>query len=198
MISDDQQLSPPLRLAIAYVSADLRAAFTVLLRFDERLAEVVGRASEPMIAQMKLAWWHDAIAREPSARPKGEPIFMALDKLASPSLDAAFNGLLDAWGRLLAVEVWTADILKAFACERSAAIFGSYADWTRCTDDVAAIGEAWALADLKQRFGARVVYDAPTQPPIVKARVLRPLSILALSVTKPSGIRMILHALTGR
>ena len=51
---DNSELSPPLRLAIAYARADLRSAFALLLRFDERLSDIVGRVKEPMFAQMKI------------------------------------------------------------------------------------------------------------------------------------------------
>lgn len=195
----DSDLSPIARLAIAYARAELRPAFALLLSFDNRLSEIVGRASEPMIAQMKIAWWNDAIAREPQTRPKGEPVFQALSELTVPGVDAAMQQLLDAWGLLLSVDDWTAEVLDSFARLRSEAIFGSFAAWIASKDDVSAIGEGWALADLRQRFGSRVCdQPEPGQLPIRTTRILRPLSIMAFSVTEPSGIRMIWHALTGR
>lgn len=194
---DNSELSPPLRLAIAYAQADLRSAFALLLRFDERLSDIVGHVKEPMFAQMKIAWWHDVIASEPSARPKGEPLLSALSNLNQPETDNAFNLLLSAWGRLLAVENWTPETLKGFASDRSAAIFGNYARWVGCEDGALQLGRHWALADLQNRFGARVEFCHENSPGKVSLRKLRPLSILSLSTSHPSGFRMVLHALTG-
>jgi 15-cis-phytoene synthase len=193
------ELLPPQRLAVAYARSDLRSAFTLLLAFDARLADIVGRASEPIIAQMKLAWWYDAIARDPVARPKGEPILQALGEVATPSLEEAMKQLLDAWGMLLAADDWTVDVLAQFADARSSAVFGTYATWVGCDADIAGAGEAWSLADLRQRFGERggITADGVTSARAI-SRKLRPLSILALSVTRPSGVRMVWHALTGR
>jgi 15-cis-phytoene synthase len=196
--SDNSQLSAPARLAVAYARHDLRAALTLLLKFDARLCDIVGRASEPMIAQMKLAWWNDAIARQPALRPKGEPVFQALNDIALPQVEAAMVHLLDAWGRLLAADDWDEAILAAFAADRSLGIFGAYADLASGTDDVKAMGEAWALADLQSRFGARVELHAPSKVDLPTKRQLRPLSILAYSVTGTSGAGMMWHALTGR
>lgn len=194
----NSEISPIARLAIAYARVDLRPAFALLLGFDNRLSEIVGRASEPMIAQMKIAWWNDAIASEPSARPKGEPVFQALSELTVPGVDAATQQLLDAWGLLLSVDDWTTEVLDSFAETRSLAIFGSFAAWVGSDDDVSTVGKAWALADLRQRFGTRMVGGQTPASYMRTTRILRPLSILAFSVTEPSGVRMIWHALTGR
>ena len=199
MSSIDIALSPPQRLAVAYARSDFRPGFALLLAFDARLADIVGRSSEPMIAQMKFAWWYDAISRDAVNRPKGEPMLLALSELAVPAMDAAMQQLLDAWGLLLADDNWTADLVDLFAFSRSAAIFSTYAGWVRQNVDVSATGNAWAKADLKQRFGAKVLCLLDEEIPTLRTtRQLRPLSILALSVANPSASKMLWHALTGR
>ena len=187
-----------------YAPSNLRAAFKLLLTFDQRLAHIVRHSNEPMIAQMKIAWWHDALAGDPAQRPKAEPTFLALQDLDSSELELAMGRLLDAWGRLLTTDDWNPEILDSFADDRSAAIFGGYACLAGYSDeatdvrDVTVIGKIWALADLRQRFGDRLQYDRTQKLPHLKGRNLRPLSILAHSVVKPSAIGMIWHALTGR
>jgi 15-cis-phytoene synthase len=199
MTSLNIDLLPFARLAVVYARRDLRAPLSLLLGFDQRLSEMVQRASEPMIAQMKIAWWHDAMKREPAARPKGEPVFAILQALETPGLDTAMGRLLDAWDILLAADTWDAAVLQSFAEARSAAIFGSYAHWVSSDHDVTAMGQAWAVADLEQRFGARVLQGSePPCCPIHGERRLRPLSILAMAVRQPPAFRMIWHALTGR
>ena len=193
------ELLPPQRLAVAYAHADLRPAFALLLAFDARLADIIERTREPMIAQMKFAWWYDAISRGAEARPKGEPMLLALNKLSVPRVDAAMQQLLDAWSLLLAVDDWSAEVVDRFASSRSAAIFGTYATWLAEDHDVSAMGLTWASVDLQRRFGARVPCpENGTRIALPPAHKLRPLSILALSVTNPSAPRMIWHALTGR
>ena len=75
MTDIESELLPPVRLAIAYAPLTVRSAFSLLLRFDARFASVVAKASEPMIAQMKLAWWRDSLLRGPETRPKGNLCF---------------------------------------------------------------------------------------------------------------------------
>jgi len=199
MDASNFELSPPQRLAIAYSMSEFRGAFALLLAFDARLADIVDRTSEPMIAQMKFAWWYDAIASDPGRRPKGEPMLLALGELTVPRVDAPMQQLLDAWSLLLAADDWTNELVGRFASFRSTAIFGSYAGWLGGDHDVSVIGMAWASADLKQRFGAKVPnLQSKTKAPVLTTRKLRPLSILALSVVHPSGGKMLWHALTGR
>ena len=192
-------LAPPARLAIAYAPANVRSAFSLLLRFDERIAGVVGRSNEPMIAQMKIAWWHDAIAAAVVDRPKGEPLLIELSEIDNKSLIEAMQQLLDAWGLLLSEENWSAEILSQFANARGAAVFGTYAGWIGDDSNVKDIGEQWATQDLRLKFGVRVAANtAPDIKSMPKSRSLRPLTILAVAATEPTAFRMTWHALTGR
>lgn len=186
-------LNPPKRLAIAYAPRRFRDAFTLLLEIDARLAALVAKSSEPLIGQMKLAWWRDAIAAEPDRRPKGEPLFERLGAISGLSLEPSLTMLVDAWESLLVDPAGDAGRTE-FAKGRSAAIFGSYASWVGSQDDRCALGEQWALADV---LGASAVIrtDRIMFP---RSKALRPLSILAMSVRGVSGPRLIWHALTGR
>ena len=195
----ETDLLPASRLAVVYARRDLRDGLTLLLAFDERLAELVQRASEPIFAQMKIAWWNDAMKCDSAARPKGEPVFEALRNLDLPGLEIAMQRLLDSWDSLLAADDWSNDVLQSFAEARSSAVFATYADWISSDLDVSEMGQFWALADLQQRFGARVA-ERPLPAKRVKrfGRALRPLSILAKSVGQPTPLSMLWHALTGR
>ena len=195
---EESALAPPVRLAIAYARADLRDALSLLLRFDDRIAGIVGRSSEPMIAQMKIAWWHDAIAKTKDERPRGEPLLIELNAIESEDVAGAMRQILDAWGLLLAEEQWSQDTLATFANLRGEGIFGTYLRWI---DENAGsgLGRQWALDDLRQRFGSRV--DMSFAKPLARLpsnRSLRPLTILMLAATAPAGFRMTWHALTGR
>ncbi len=194
----ESELSPPFRLAITYARRDLRDAFALILKFDNRIADIVGRITEPMIGQMKIAWWYDAIGREATLRPSGEPILQELNKLDVDGVAVAMQQLLDAWGLLLAEDDWLPGTVQSFAQARSEAVFGSYVRWIGGDPDCAALGRQWAAADLSQRFLGRVEGDFPLIANLPRHRKWRPLTILALAANRPNGVRMIWHALTGR
>lgn len=195
-------LVPPTQLAIAYADKRFRKNLGTLLAFDDRIAGVVGRGSEPIFAQMKIAWWQEALAKPAHLRPKGEPLFAELQQLENAALAegmiAAMLLVLDAWGILAAHEEWSHDQVKAFAETRSNAVFGTYTGWVATGGPVAKQGQRWAVDDLSARFGKQFG-DANSAPPHRMHRRLRPLSILAHSVRPDiSGARLIWHALTGR
>jgi 15-cis-phytoene synthase len=191
-------LPPPSRLALAYAPQHIRAAFALLLCFDARFTGVIGNASEPLIAQMKLAWWRDAIMASASVRPKGEPLLSSLFDLEDSALNQAVVQLVDAWELLVGEGQWAAATADNFAQMRGQAIFDAYAKLCGQTELSAGLAEQWAADDLRLRFGERVARMAYANTPLPKARIFRPLTILAMSVRGVSGPRLIWHALTGR
>jgi 15-cis-phytoene synthase len=199
MNDSESELLPPARLALAYAPRACRNALSLLLRFDARFASVAGKASEPMIAQMKLAWWRDALLRAPGARPKGEPLLGELGEFESQITASTVEQLVSAWEILIAEDQWSLEMLNEHAELRGSAIFKTYADIVGTPRDVSGLGAAWAADDLRIQFGGRVPQQQTrTTTPSPRARVLRPLTILAMSVRGVSGPRLIWHALTGR
>jgi phytoene synthase len=183
---------------VAYAPVAFRPAFTLLLQLDARFADIVRKAREPMIAQIKLAWWRDAFAAEPAQRPKGEPLLQALCACGDVIPPSALEDLVSAWEMLLGEREWAAQDVEKHAALRGGAVFGSYAAWTEETYDVGALSHQWALDSLHLEFPSKFValrnQPLPASP---KGRKLRPLSILAMSVRNVSGLRLIGHALTG-
>jgi phytoene synthase len=58
-----------------------RAALTALWKLEARLFGVVALRREPVLAQIKLAWWRerlDQVANAPDTLPKGEPLLAEL------------------------------------------------------------------------------------------------------------------------
>ena len=198
MNSDDIDLSPPARLAVAYAPQPVRAAFLLLLRFDARFAGIIGSAKEPLIALMKIAWWRDAIMASVSARPRGEPLLSSLFELDDRLLNQAIVQLADAWELLVGDEQWPRSTLESFAQLRGQAVFQGYAKRSGQKELPAALAGQWALDDLRFRFGDRAADIDWTDLPLPKGRLFRPLTVLAMSVRGVSGPRLIWHALTGR
>lgn len=192
------QLPPPANLAVAYTPVALRSAFTLLLQLNMRFADIVRKAREPMIAQIKLAWWRDAFAAEPALRPKGEPLLQALGACGDVISPSALEDLVSAWELLLGEREWAAQDVAKHAALRGGAIFGSYAAWIGEGCDVSALSHQWALDALRLEFPSKLsVPNNHPLPALPKGRKLRPLSILAMSVRNVSGFRLIGHALTG-
>ena len=191
-------LPPPANLAVAYTPVAFRPAFTLLLQLDGRFADIVRKAREPMIAQIKLAWWRDAFATEPALRPKGEPLLQSLGACGDVISPSALQDLVSAWELMLGEDEWAAQDVEAHATLRGGALFGSYAAWIGEGCDVSALSHQWARDALRLEFPSKfVALDNQPLPALPKGRKLRPLSILAMSVRNVSGLRLIGHALTG-
>ena len=191
-------LQPPANLAAAYTPVAFRPAFTLLLQLDARFADIVRKAREPMIAQIKLAWWRDAFAAEPAQRPKGEPLLQALGEFGDTIKLSALEDLVSAWELLLGEDEWAAQDVAKHAALRGGAIFGSYAAWMGEGCDVSSLSQQWAIDALRLEFPSKfVALNNQPLPALPKGRKLRPLSILAMSVRNVSGPRLIGHAFTG-
>lgn len=175
-------MSPLARLALAYAPAPAREDWLTLLALDARLAGVVRSAREPVLAQLRLAWWRDRFAADPASWPSGEPL---LARLASWRLVSELGALVDGWEALLGEPPLDAAALTEFAAGRGRAMAALAA---RLEADVA-VSEAgarrWALADLALHVGDPSEREAARQllgeigPSGRTARTMRPLAVLA-------------------
>jgi 15-cis-phytoene synthase len=189
-------LTPPQRLALQYAPNAVRGGFAWLLAFDRRLGDITARASEPLIGQMKLAWWRDALGADAGDRPRGEPLLTALGELDAAVASRAVD-LVNAWELLVAEPAWPEDALIAFANERGDAVFGGYAALAGKQDHPHELARQWALDDLRQNFGQRAEGAAAAKTILSRGRAWRPLTLLALAARGASGPRLVWHGLTG-
>ncbi len=147
MDSEILETLPPLsRLALAYAPAVSRYDWLTVLALDTRLAGVVRLAREPVLAQLKLAWWRDRLAQDVSDRPIGEPLLARLGDWqdGGKPLIALVNG----WEALLGEPPLSGEAVKAFASGR-VAMAGTLAERLRCDRHGAEVrARRWALADL--------------------------------------------------
>lgn len=94
--------SPPvLRLALAYAPRDQRLISAAALALDLRLAQMVRGAREPMLAQIRLAWWRDALnGQHEDAR--GDAVLDGIRaSTAHEAQIAILRNLVDAWETML-------------------------------------------------------------------------------------------------
>ncbi len=198
MMRNTQEMTPPTNLAIAYAPLRVRSAFALLLQIDNRLANILRSSREPMIGQIKMAWWREAFGQAPHQRPKGEPLLQALTEIDDLIPHTALEALVLGWEILLGSERWNQEDIDRHSDLRTEAIFQTFADWIGSERDILPIGRLWALESLRMAFPERIADNITLPPaPIPKVRALRPLSILALSMRTDSGLRLVWHALTG-
>ncbi|GGD51829.1 hypothetical protein GRI62_05840 [Erythrobacter arachoides] len=140
------------RLALSYAPACARDATLALLALDTRLAGIVRGHGEPVIAQLKLAWWRDRLAQDPAVWPAGEPLLALMRTCGVEPVRLA--GMVDGWELLLSEELGRPE-LEEFAEGRAlgwsglAEAFHVGAPYAA----VSTIATAWALADLALHLG---------------------------------------------
>ncbi len=207
---------PRRRLALSYARRADRAKLAMLWALDERLGAIVGAAREPMLGEIRLAWWRDALSALGTGAPGGEPL---LGGLAMIVRDGGIEGgqladLADGWTALLAPLPLDAEALDRFATERGSRLFMLSAmllgvgDHTGIED----AGAAWALADLASHVSDRetairsraLLQDRLSAMPSRWPAPLRPLAMLVAFARHEASapgmvlIRGIWAGLTGR
>jgi len=187
-----EHLAAVQRLALAYAPRAARLETWAVLALDMRLAGIVRSRREPIMAQLRLAWWRDTLRQPPESWPRGEPILDALSDWGDPGRLAT---LPEGWEALLAEEL-SPDVIAEYAESRGRA-YGSLADELGAgeVEDATAAGRLWALADLAANLseGAErklVVEYARAQPPPPRLpAALRPLTVLAGLARRAIGRR---------
>lgn len=120
---------------------------------DQRLGQFVSQAKEPILTQMRIAWWRDQFLKAPRDRPQGDPILDRLTQLWSGE-EAALIALVDGWEALLAEPPLPDDAAMEFARGR-AGCFGAIARLSGYIDSAhyaENFGQMWALADLAAKM----------------------------------------------
>lgn len=147
--SQDEILPPELQLALAHTPVINRSALRIFFDFDLRLARIISGTSEPMLGQMRLAWWRDTLAKPVAERPEGDVVLDAIGKHWT-GREPQLIKLVDGWEHLLAEAPLGEENARFFAEGRVAALQGVFGEDANKWDDVGAAVPAWhwALADL--------------------------------------------------
>lgn len=173
------------RLALVYARGRDRPLILGLFSLDARLAGIVRTAREPMLAQLKLAWWRDQLNKAPAARPAGDPVISLLEPF--PQGSAELQRLVDGWEQLAGAAALTGPVIESFAEGRGSA-FAALASGLGCGDSVAEAeraGRNWAMADLCTKLGDPAERAAALELAAIQdwrrpalPRSLRPLQVL--------------------
>lgn len=139
-------------LAVGYAPASARDGFAALLDLDHQLASILQSTTEPMIGQMRLTWWYEALVkldREPA------PAHPVLQRLAVSVLPMGVKGadlapMIEGWEALLDDGEPLDDTRVGRHAEaRGGVLFASIGQLLGQAG-VAPLGAAWAKADLAQ------------------------------------------------
>jgi phytoene synthase len=218
-----ERLDAERRLALLHAAVAARSALEALWTLDAAIGAVVAAGGQPMIRQLKLAWWRDALRRLDAAAAPAEPVLRALaDHLLRKGIGGeALSELTVGWEHLVGNEPLTADELDSFARLRGGLLFRYSAILLGCgsTARIEEAGEAWALIDLARHSRrdeeiADILAAARIRLPRMGhwPRALRPLGMLALLAERDARhgnpferqgsprrmLRMLRHRLTGR
>jgi phytoene synthase len=215
------QLDADRALALTYVPAAKRAAVGALWRLDLALGAVLAGGREPLISQIKLTWWRDALEKLDTAKAPAEPVLqdVAEHVLADGVAGAELSRMEEGWEVLLSQEPLTTEELARYAAGRGALLFRHSAALLggQLSSVMEAAGEAWALVDLARHSNpvdgaAAMAAAAERLQPLRWPARLRPLGMLAVLAARdvergladleppgapPRMLRMLRHRFTG-
>lgn len=177
---DDASQSGPalaLRLAASYAPRRLQERYRGLFAFDEAIGGGVLAAREPLMAQIRLAWWREACGRLPSAAP--HPALAALARCWHDD-PAPLVALVDGWEELAVGEGDYRERAERLAQGRARACAAAAMERPDAADGAA---RSWTFGTLSHHAPepaqrAAMAALARQSRPLRLSRALRPLVVL--------------------
>jgi len=179
-------LPPPQRFALSYTPAHAHRPVFGLLALDSRFGQLVRQRKEPVLAQMRLAWWRETLAQNASDRTVSDPLLEILADWSGE--EASLVALVDGWEELLADAPLRPDAIACLAEARgdACAALARLVGVRKKAAEARNAGRCWALADLAIGFSdpderrlALAAGREAVHAPIHLPRALRSLTILA-------------------
>lgn len=151
-----RELADERALILSYSRAPTRGGLAAMLALDDRLGGILRTTRDPIVGQMRLTWWHDALSRLDPADAPAEPVLTALARDVVPRADAAMIAdLVEGWEALLDQPL-DVTALTVHAEARGGRLFrlaaGLLADGPTDDPRISLAGEGWALADLSRHL----------------------------------------------
>lgn len=85
-------------LACLYAAAPARPGLVALLALDAELAQLVATTTEPLLGEIRLAWWRDRLIELDTQPAPAQPLLQALQARTLPRLSGSdLAGLEDGW-----------------------------------------------------------------------------------------------------
>jgi 15-cis-phytoene synthase len=158
MTANPDELSADQRLALAYGASASRAGLTAVFWLDRILGRAVASASQPLIGQVRLAWWREQCRAIANAGEVRDPCLISIRGLVREGRisEARLEGLVDSWEVMLDDVSDPEALLAQFGMGRGTAVFGMAAGIVGCAfaDVMVTAGKTWALVDFARRAGS--------------------------------------------
>lgn len=168
------------RLALSYTPRSARLPTLAVMALDMRLAGIVRATHEPLLGQIRLAWWRDRLGEAPTSWPHGEPVLEALAEWGDDAARLAV--LVDGWEALLGDDGARVERLSTARSSAFAVLAERLGVGTRQAKQAAfgwsLIDCAEKLADPELRVEAADLIAGTDWPDLRLARALRPLQVL--------------------
>ncbi|MPT48164.1 MAG: hypothetical protein E2598_07040 [Sphingobium sp.] len=140
------------RLILASAGGNMDGARQIIA-LDNECAHIARQAREPMMAQIRLAWWRDGLASEealPAHRSPQMDALRALDQFGD--IRPALIAIIDGWEEMI---LWNGDqpeaMLEIYASGRGGGFFSALRpDYA---GDAALEGAIWSMWDLAGHLG---------------------------------------------
>lgn len=211
-------------MALAYAPAAKQRALAALFAVDAAMGEVIRTSSQPMLGQIRLAWWRERLdALDRGEPPPPEPRLRGVKEALLPCGVSGHDvaALEDAWLRMFDPFPWTAETAAAVAA-RGRTLFTLAAQVLGAdTMQLDHAGRLWALVDTARHCSdgpsrALLLHEARTIAASLASerypRSVRSISMLAAVAARdlakgepfePEGTparatSLLRHALTGR
>ena len=176
-------------LTCLYAPGRLRPALMALYALDLEMMSVVGSTTDPMIGQIRLAWWRERLQGLEAGQSPEQPVLRALAAHVVPrALSAtALEGLEDAALALLDDDLTTHVRLRGTTLFPAVqTLLSGEAPAAELAGQVAACGHLWAAVDrlrsgdeAARPFAEKLATDSRRQAPVGMARPLFALAALA-------------------
>jgi phytoene synthase len=176
-------LNDPDRLfALDHVPARHRGAVAAVWALDEQLGQIVASTTQPMVGQMRLLWWREALEK----RMSGHPLLAEMAAAFECGIEAeALGALIDGWEELLDPLPLDACKLAAFAKARGGQLFAMTA-WICGVTSAPGAGEGWALADFGLRCSDK---ETSTRALAMASKILGDVNVKSL----PRSLRILIR-----
>ena len=216
------ELDADRRLALTYVPARHHPAIRALWSLDATLGTVLAGGREPLISQIKLAWWRDALEALDRSPPPAEPILQSVAEHIIPSgvTGSELSQMEEGWTLLLSQVPLTPGDLDRYAAARGGLLFrySGVILGRQLSGEMEQAGEGWALTDLarhsnatdaaaaleaaKERFSYPLRWPSPLRPLGMLAALAKRDAQSGLETLEPHGapkrmLRMLRHRITG-
>lgn len=148
-------------LALAHMAPATRRALKLYFALDARLARQVAQAREPLLGQIRLAWWRDQLKLSAAERAQGDQVLDSVEVMWGSDASALI-ALVDGWEELLGEAPLTAAAISQFAAGRAQplAAFIPQTGKEALVDHVTRAGKRWALVDFAWKTSEPVEHEA--------------------------------------